>query len=71
MCPPYGFHIIASTIPLCRWRLNKIDVKTAFLQTGDAQRHVYVTLSVDNDGSDKCLWLPLTASYGLFKANVI
>lgn len=69
MCPPLGFRIIASLASIRKWRLSKIDVKTAFLQTGQAERDVYVVPPTESSDRNKCLWLLLTASYGLVNAN--
>lgn len=69
MCPPSGFRIIASFASLRKWRLTKLDVKTAFLQTGAANRDVYVVPPQESNDRYKVLWLLLTASYGLVNAN--
>lgn len=42
ICLPVGMRIILSLVSIRRWRLSKIDVKTAFLQTGQAQHDVYL-----------------------------
>ncbi|CAN8065041.1 unnamed protein product [Agarophyton chilense] len=41
-CPPVGFRILLSFSCLFKWALVKVDVKSAFLQTGEAKRDVYV-----------------------------
>lgn len=69
MCPPLGFRIIASIASICKWRLSKLDVKTAFLQTGEANRDVYVVPPVESNDRNRFLWLLLTASCGLVNAN--
>lgn len=69
MCLPSGFCIIGFIFSFQRWRINKIDVKTSFLQTGNAQQNVYVIPPIESDDRNKCLWLFLTASYGLVNVN--
>lgn len=69
MCPPSGFRIVASIASLRKWQLTKIDVKTAFLQAGKAERDVFVLLPTKSSDRGKCLWLLLTAAYGLVNAN--
>lgn len=55
ICPPSGFRIVASIVLLHQWRVANINVKTAFLRTGDAQRHVYVIPSAESDYRNTCL----------------
>ena len=51
-----------------QWTVSKADVKSAFLQTGKAQRDVYVVLP--RESHDRAhYWLLLTAAYGLVNAN--
>lgn len=52
-----------------KWRLTKIDVKTAFFQTGQAARDVYVVPPKKCKDRHQVLWLLLTASYGLVSSN--
>lgn len=42
MCSPTGIRIVLLTSALFKWRLTLLDALTAFLQTGDAERDVYV-----------------------------
>eukprot|EP00737_Agarophyton_chilense_P004392 gb/GEZJ01005506.1/.p1 GENE.gb/GEZJ01005506.1/~~gb/GEZJ01005506.1/.p1 ORF type:complete len:142 (-),score=23.29 gb/GEZJ01005506.1/:1729-2154(-) len=41
-CPSFGIRMLLSVSVLCKWILANIDSKTAFLQTGDTRRDVYV-----------------------------
>lgn len=43
----------------------KVDVKFAFLQTGAVESDVYVIPPVESEYRGVCLWLLLTAAYGL------
>lgn len=52
-----------------KWKISKLDVKSAFLQTGNAHRDVYVRPLRESTDRFKCLWLLLTASYGMVNAN--
>lgn len=40
-CAPTGVGVLLSIAPIYMWRITKVDVKSAFLQTGHAQRDVY------------------------------
>lgn len=42
MCSPTGFRVFTSMESLMKWRLNKINVKAAFHQSGHAERNVFV-----------------------------
>lgn len=61
--------ILLSAVSLLQWSLYKLDVKSAFLHTGDAQRDVYVIPPRESSDLRKVLWIFLTASYGLVHAN--
>lgn len=61
--------ILISTACMHGWRLQKIDVKSAFLQTGSAARDVYVIPPRDSADRGKVLWLLLTTAYCLVNAN--
>ena len=64
MCPPSGIRIMLAVASMSLWLITKADVKSAFLQTGQAQRDVYVVPPREsNDRSH--YWLLLTAAYGL------
>lgn len=60
--------LILSLAVIKRWNLAKIDFKSAFLQSGQAVRDVYV---VPPKGSKErfVYWLLLTAAYGLVTAS--
>ena len=68
VCPPTGIRILLSLAVIFQWCLAKIDFKSAFLQTGDAQRDVYV-IPPRESGDRQHYWLLLTAAYGLVNAN--
>lgn len=62
-------HILLSLASLFKWRLSKIDVKTAFLQTGQATRDVYVITPCERNDRGRSLRLLLAAAYGLINGN--
>lgn len=68
MCPLLGIPITQVISPYNRWRLIRIDVKTAFLQTGPASGDVYV-IPPREYSFWKELWLLLVATYGLVNWN--
>lgn len=41
-CPPVGIRILLSLASVFKWCLAKVDFTSAFLQTGKAERDVYV-----------------------------
>lgn len=49
--------------------MRKIDVKTAFIQTGKSTRDVYIISPMECNDSGKVLWLLLAADYGLKKTS--
>ncbi len=67
-CPPTGISILISIATIMKWPLAKIDFTSAFLQTGDAKRDVYVIPSRECRRRS-CYWLLLTSAYGLVNAN--
>ena len=67
-CPPVGLRILLSICVICNWCFVKIDIKSAFLQSGSAERDVYVA------PPRACVkkgfyWPLLTTAYGLVNAN--
>lgn len=62
-------HILLSTASIYKWRLTKIDMKAALLQTGVAERDIYVIALRKSASHSKVLWVLLTAAYGLINAN--
>ena len=68
MCSSTGMRIILIIASLYKWRIVKADVKNAFLQTGLAQRDVYV-ISPRESTSRKSLRLLLAAAHGLVNSN--
>ena len=67
-CPPSGFRVLLSIATMMKWFITKIDVKSAFLQSGPATRNVYVIPPKEcKDRTFYCLLL--IASYRLVNAN--
>ncbi len=68
-CPPTGLRLILSVASLFKWPLVKIDFDSAFLQSGDEKRDVYVKPPLKCGQRSKFYWLLLTAAYGLGNAS--
>ena len=68
MCSPTGVRIVIMISSLFGWRIHKLDALTAFLQTGAAERDVYVVPRRECRDR-RFLWLLLAAAYGLVNAN--
>lgn len=68
MCPPIEIRVILSNAVLRKWSIVIIDVKSAFLQSGPAQRDVYVLPPRESSYRNE-LWLLLAAVYCLVNAN--
>ena len=67
-CPPVGFRLLMSRSVIYQWFMSKIDVKSAFLQSGKAERDVYVT--PPRKGQDGgFVWLSDVATHGIVNAN--
>lgn len=62
--------IVCSVAALRKWHLSKFDFKTAFLQSGDATRDVYVKPPIECKYRNRFYWLLLAATYGLVNANL-
>lgn len=69
ICPPTGLRIVESVASLLGWNVYKADVKSAFLQTGSAERQIYVKPPRESKMRSTHLWLLLTAAYELVNAN--
>ena len=68
MCPPVGMRMILSIAVIKGWNLAKIDFKSAFLQSGQAIRDVYVV--PPGESKERFVyWLLLTAADGLVKKS--
>ena len=67
-CPPTGVRILLSVSTIKKWPLAKIDFTSAFLQTGNATRDVYVVPPRECCRKSS-YWLLLTSAYGLVNAN--
>lgn len=68
MCSPLGIRVVLTLTAIRRWPIVKADVKSAFLQTGEAQRDVYVRPPRESRDR-RHYWLLLAAAYGLVNAN--
>lgn len=68
MCAPLDVRIFIFIGTIFKWRLYCVDVKSAFLQTGPAESSVYVIPSQASGDRVKCIWLLLTATFGLINA---
>jgi len=68
-CPPIGIRSLISIASIFKWFLVKIDFKSAFLQTGNAKRDVYVVPPRECSTRSSHYWLLLAATYGLVNAN--
>lgn len=68
-CSPAGLRILESVAALFGWTVIRIDAKSAFLQTGKADRKVYVIPPNESEMKSTHLWLLLAAAYGLVNAN--
>lgn len=68
-CLPTGLGVSESPASLFGWTLYKADIKAAFLQTGTAQRDVYVRPQRESDIKGAHLWGVLTVSYVPVDAN--
>ena len=60
MCPPLGIRIISTTATVRGWRIVRADAKSAFLQTGPAERLVYVRPPAESANRMNVLWLLLS-----------
>lgn len=70
MCSPVGIpRVLMSTLALPGWTIHKVDVKSAFISTGQAWRDVYIIPPLESPDRWKVLWLLLTAAYGNVNAN--
>ena len=68
-CPPSGLRILQSVATIKKWTIYKADAIAAFLQTGKAQRQVYVKPPNESSMRRSHLWLLDTAAYGLVNSN--
>eukprot|EP00178_Gracilaria_changii_P001336 TRINITY_DN1187_c0_g1_i1.p1 TRINITY_DN1187_c0_g1~~TRINITY_DN1187_c0_g1_i1.p1 ORF type:complete len:639 (-),score=88.06 TRINITY_DN1187_c0_g1_i1:5196-7112(-) len=68
-CPPVGIRLLLSVAVINRWSLAKIDFKSAFLQTGEATRDVYMIPPRECETRRRFYWLLLAAAYGLVNAS--
>lgn len=66
---PVGIQILLSAALLLGWPLYKLYVNCAFLQTVIADLYVYVVPPREREDRRRCLWLLMTAAYGLVNSN--
>lgn len=64
-CSPSGLRILESMSSLMGWKVTRVDTKSAFLQTGKAERDLYFIPPIESDMRTTHLWLLLIAAYGL------
>lgn len=67
-CPPLGFRILLSICTIFHFYVSKVDIKSAFLQSGKATRDVFVVPPRECDNKT-FYWLLEVATYGLVNAN--
>ena len=67
-CPLTGICILLSLLAIMYWPLAKIDFTSAFPQTGEAKRDVYVVPPRECP-QKSFYWLLQTSAYGLVNAN--
>lgn len=67
-CPPLGMAILLSISVLCNFFITNIDIKSAFLQSSESQRDVYVVPPRES-AKRYFYWLLKVASYGWVNAN--
>lgn len=63
MCLPAGFRIITSIATLYKWQIFKLDVRSAFVQTGSAEREFYVIPLRESDDLGKVLRMLLIDAF--------
>lgn len=68
MCSLASVRIVLSVAPLQKEMLVKVDVKSAFLQSGNARRDVYV-IPPRESTNGSLYWLLLSAAYSLVIAK--
>lgn len=68
-CPPVGIRIACSLATIFKWSIAKVDFESAFNNSCDAKRAVYVQPPRQSSHRYRYLWLLLTESYGLVNAN--
>ena len=67
-CPPSGIQILTLIATMIQWPISKIDFVSPFLQTGDANRDVYV-IPLLECRRRSFYWLQLTSVYVLVNDN--
>lgn len=68
VCSPLGIRVLLTLAVIFRFVIAKIDARSAFLQTGEAMRDVYV-IPPRECKSRMYYWLLETAVYGLVNSN--
>lgn len=69
MCAPVVLRVLFTIAAQMKWRISKVDVASAFLQTGPAERNIYLIPPSESSDRGRALWLLLFAAYGLVNAN--
>lgn len=67
LCSPIDICYALSYALVYKWKVTTADMKSAFFQTGNAQRGVYVILPRDFT-KESHFWIILAAQYGLVNA---
>lgn len=68
ICPPTGTRILLSLANIFNWCLEKIDIKSAFLQRGDTLKDFYV-ITPKEINDKRHHWLLLTSANGRVNAR--
>lgn len=66
--PLTGVRLLLSIAKIFKWKLTKIGAKISFLQSGDAQRDLYV-IPQREIHNKKHYWLLLTSVHDLVSSN--
>lgn len=64
-----GGSILLSIVMFRTWRVSKEDVQSAFIETGPAERPVYVFAAFENGEKMTFFWLFEAAAYDLVNTN--
>lgn len=69
MRSPLGVRLVLFASSFSGCRISKLDVKSALLQTGEADRGEYLVPTKERTDRGKAIWLLLAAYYGLINTN--
>lgn len=68
MCSPIEIRVVISVSTYKKWPIIRADMKTAYLQSGPANRLVYATAPKESREKN-FMWFLLAAAYGLVNSN--